>query len=443
MGNLSTPASVQKLQAALHGKAKEQPSFRFYALYDKIYRADVLQFAYACCKANKGAAGVDGERFEDIEAKGEEQWLGELAETLRTKTYQAQAVRRIYIPKASGKLRPLSIPTIRDRTAMMAATLVLSPIFEADLPEAQYGYRPERGALDAVRAVHALLTTGHREVVDADFSDYFGEIPHAELLRSVARRVVDGQVLHLLKMWMTAPVEETDDQGHTHRTTPQKDAAKGIPQGSPISPLLSNLYMRRLVLGWQHFGLDRKFGAQLIAYADDLVVCCKRQADEALAALKQIATRLKLRVNDEKTRVCTLPEGKFEFLGYSFERCYSPRSGRSYIGTRPSKKSIKRMVDAISRLTARNMTLLDRQEVVAQLNRKLTGWANYFRLGPVSKAYSALDRHTEQQLRRWLCAKHKIPCRTGKTRFPDEYLRDHLGLVRLAPKTRNLPWAKP
>jgi group II intron reverse transcriptase/maturase len=304
-------------------KRRENPAFRFYSLYDKVHRRDVLEYAYACCHANQGAAGVDSERFEDIETYGVERWLGELADTLRKKTYRPQALRRVYVPKPNGKLRPLSIPTIRDRTAMMATTLILAPIFEADLPMEQHGYRPERSALSAVQETHELLVTGRTQVVDADLTDYFGSIPHAQLMTSVARRVVDRQILHLLKMWLEAPVDETDDQGRMRRTTRNKDSKRGIPQGSPISPLLSDLYMRRLVLGWKRLGLERRFDARIVSYADDLVICCRHQAEEALAALRQVASRIGLTVNEAKTHVCRLPGGRFDFLGYSFERCYS------------------------------------------------------------------------------------------------------------------------
>jgi len=236
LGNLSIPPSVQKLQTALHAKAKENPSFRFYALYDKLNREDILRFAYESCKANGGAAGVDGQEFSDIEAYGEDRWLGELAQELREKKYRPEAVRRVFIPKPNGKLRPLGIPPIRCRTVQMAETLVLGPIFEADLQPEQHAYRPERNALTAVTQVHKLLNTGHTQVVDADLSAYFDNIPHFELMKSVARRVVDRQMLHLIQMWLEAPVEETDKRGGKQRTTRNRDEKRGIPQGSPLTP---------------------------------------------------------------------------------------------------------------------------------------------------------------------------------------------------------------
>ena len=235
--SLTTPESVQKLQTALHDKAKKSPDFRFYALYDKVYRKDVLTFAYECCKANGGAAGVDGQTFEDIEVYGTERWLDELTQKLKSRTYQPLPVRRVYIPKPGGQQRPLGVPAIRDRTVMMAAVLVLDPIFEADLQPEQYAYRRDRSALDAVRRVFRLINTGQREIVDADLASYFDLLPHAELLKSVARRVVDGALLHLIKMWLKAPVEETDDYGKKHRSTRNRDEGRGSPQGSPISPL--------------------------------------------------------------------------------------------------------------------------------------------------------------------------------------------------------------
>jgi RNA-directed DNA polymerase len=382
--NLATPSSVQKLQKALHDKAKGSPSFRFYALYDKVYRKDVLAFAYACCKANGGAAGMDGQTFEGIEEYGVEQWLDELAEELRSQTYRPQPVRRVWIPKPDGKQRPLGVPTIRDRTVETAAVLVLEPIFEADLQPEQYAYRQDRSALDAVKHVHKLINTGHGEIVDADLSGYFDSIPHAELLKSVARRVVDGVMLHLIKMWLETPVEETDERGRKHRSTRNRDEGRGTPQGAPISPLLSNLYMRRFVLGWKQLGHEKRLRAYVVNYADDMVICCRGKAEEALAAMRGIMQKLKLTVNETKTRVCQLPEEKFDFLGYTFGRCYSPKTGRAYLGTVPSKKRVVRICDAISSETGRNRTQQDQGAVVGKLNRMMIGWANYFCLGPVS-----------------------------------------------------------
>src|SRR5438067_232172 len=379
--NLTTPASVQKLQTALHAKAKESPNFRFYALYDKVYRKDVLAFAYECCKANGGAAGVDGQTFEDIEAYGTERWLDELAQELKSRTYRPQPVRRVYIPKPDGKQRPLGVPAIRERVAQTAAVLVLEPIFEADLQPEQYAYRADRSALDAVRHVHKLLNTGHGQIVDADLSGYFDSIPHSHLLKSVARRIVDGAMLHLIKMWLEAPVEETDEKGNKHRSTRNRDEGKGTPQGAPISPLLSNLYMRRFVLGWKELGYEKGLNAYIVNYADDLVICCRRNAEEALATMRGIMTKLKLTVNETKTRVCKLPEEKFDFLGYTFGRCYSPKTGRAYLGSTPSKKRVQRVCEAISQETGRNRTLLAQETVITTLNRIMIGWANYFCLG--------------------------------------------------------------
>jgi RNA-directed DNA polymerase len=438
--NLATPSSVQKSQEALHDKAKGSPSFRFYALYDKMYRKDILAHAYQCCRANGGAAGVDGQSFEGIAEYGVERWLDELAEELRSRTYRPRPVRRVYIPKPDGKQRPLGVPTIRDRTVETAAVLVLEPIFEADLQPEQYAYRQDRSALDAVKHVHKLINTGYGEIVDADLSGYFDSIPHAELLKSVARRVVDGAMLHLIKMWLEAPVEETDEHGRKHRSTRNRDDGRGTPQGAPISPLLSNLYMRRFVLGWKKLGHEKRLRAYIVNYADDLVICCRGSAEEALATMRGIMGKLKLTVNETKTRVCKLPEEKFDFLGYTFGRCYSPKTGRAYLGTVPAKKRVIRICEAISSETGRNKTLLEAESVVEKLNRMMIGWANYFCLGPVSKAYRVVERHARKRLRQWLRAKHKVRGRATR-RFPDAHLHDVLGLVRLSTRTRSFPWA--
>src|SRR5215475_7019025 len=440
--SLTTPPSVQKLQTALHAKAKESPKLRFYAVYDKVYRKDVLTYAYERCEANGGAAGVDNQTFEDIERYGVERWLDELTQELKSQTYQPQPVRRVYIPKPDGKQRPLGIPTIRDRVVQTAAVLVLEPIFEADLMPEQYAYRADRSALDAVQHVHKLINTGHEQIVDADLSSYFDSVPHAELMKSVARRVVDGAMLHLIKMWLEAPVEETDERGNKRRSTRNRDEGRGTPQGSPISPLLSNLYMRRFVLGWKKLGHEKRLKAYIVNYADDLVICCRDKAANALVTMRDMMTRLKLTVNETKTRVCKLPEEKFDFLGYSFGRCYSPKTGRAYLGTTPSKKRVQRICQAISEETGRNKTLLEQETVIATLNRMMVGWANYFCLGPVSKAYRAIERHARKRLRQWLCAKHDLQW-PATTHYPVVALHDRLGLARLTTRTSSFPWAKP
>src|SRR5207248_8561082 len=259
-------------------------------------------------------------------------------------------------PKPDGKQRPLGVPAIKDRVAQTAAVLVLEPIFEADLQPEQYAYRADRSALDAVRHVHKLLNTGHGQIVDADLSGYFDSIPHSDLLKSVARRIVDGAMLHLIKMWLEAPVEETDEKGNKHRTTSNRDEGKGTPQGAPISPLLSNLYMRRFVLGWKSLGHQECLKAVVVNYADDLVICCRGSAPEALSAMREMMGRLKLTVNEAKTRVCQVPREKFDFLGYTFGRLWSPRTGRPYLGVCPAKKRVQRICAKVTAATDRRRT---------------------------------------------------------------------------------------
>jgi group II intron reverse transcriptase/maturase len=320
---------------------------------------------------------------------------------------------------------------------MTAAVLVLEPISEADLQPEQHAYRPGRSALDAVRQVHSLLNTGHTEVVDADLSGYFDSIPHPELLKSVSRRISDRHMLRLIKMWLEAPVEEIDDRGRHHRTTRNKDERRGCPQGAPISPLLSNLYMRRFILGWKTLGHQQRLGAKIVNFADDFVICCRGTAEEAMRVMRDMMDRLKLTVNETKTKLCRVPDESFEFLGYTIGRCYSPKTGRAFIGTRPSKKKVNRLCREISEMTSGQRSK-DVKEQVAAINRKLNGWSNYFRLGQVSKAYGSVDYHAVRRLRQWLCKKHKVRG-AGLSRFSAEYLYLELGLVRLRWIKRNFP----
>ena len=439
---LTGSEKVRRLQTVLHAKAKESPDHRFHALVDKVWRMDFLWEAWTLVRRNGGSAGVDGERIADIEARGVEGWLEELSQDLRKGTYRPKAVRQVLIPKKQpGKFRPLGIPCLRDRVAQTSAMLVLSPIFEADLQPEQYGYRAGRSAKDAVKRIHRLLNQGHQEVVDADLSNYFGEIPHAELMKSLARRISDGRMLSLIKAWMEMPVVEEDKTGGKRCTNRARRERKGTPQGSPISPLLSNIYMRRFILGWKLLGYARQFGAEIVCYADDFCVLGRTSAAEMLTVITQLMDRLRLPINAQKTRCLRCPEEAFEFLGYRIGWNYRPQTGAGYIGTRPSKSSVQSICRRISEQTDCRFGLMDAEEMVRRLNWMISGWANYFTLGQVNPAYCAIDQHATRRLRQWLCRKHKM--KSGKhVHFSDIQLRETYGLHHLAPKTKNFPWAK-
>jgi RNA-directed DNA polymerase len=428
--SLQTPEPVGKLQRVLRAKAKESPGYRFYALYDKVYRRDVLAHAYERCRQNKGAAGVDGQTFEDIKEYGLERWLDELTEELKKQTYYPEAVRRVWIPKADGKQRPLGIPTIRDRVVQMAVVLVIEPIFDEDLQPEQHAYRADHDAHQALRDVQAWLDRGYVEVVDADLSGYFDTIPHHELMQCVARRISDGRLLHLVKMWLQAPVEETSAAGRQVRTTRNKDEGRGTPQGGVLSPLLANLYMRRFVLGWKVGGHEQRLDARIVNYADDFVICCKRgRAEQAMATMRRMMEKLRLTVNEKKTRQCRLPEGTFTFLGFTFARQVSWNTGRTYVAPAPAEKKVQAICDKISGETSGQTTWRDPAEQVTRLNQILTGWANYFSLGYVTGAWKVVQQHACRRFRWWLRRKHGQ--RGGVQGYPDMRLYEKYGLVNL------------
>jgi RNA-directed DNA polymerase len=426
--SLPSPAAstVGKLQKSLHEKAKSEANFRFYSLWDKVCRTDVLTEAYSRCRRNGGAAGVDREGFSDIEDQGREAWLANLQQELRAQRYAPAALRRVWIPKSNGGQRPLGIPTIRDRVVQMAVLLVLGPIFEADLLDEQYGFREKLDAKMAVRRVYFHLTGGHREVVDGDLRDYFNVIPHGPLMKSVARRVADGRVLSVMKAWLNAPVIESARRGET-RSTAARDGHRGTPQGGVISPLLANLYFRRFALAFRRSPVALKAGARLVNYADDFVICCRPgKGAMAMEKMRELMGRLGLTVNEQKTRLVKVPEESFNFLGYTLGRFYG-RDGRPYLGTCISKKAISRVLGRIHEETSRRWTQDSAEKRVAELNLILRGWCGYFDQGPVYRPYKLVRRYTERRLRRWLMKKHKRRG-TGYRQYPDEHLYERLGL---------------
>lgn len=442
MSLVTSIEKVRKLQTSLHAKAKAEPNFRFYSLWDKMSRWDVLVCAYKRCRRNGGGSGVDKETFKVIEEQGAKAWLGKLKQELESGSYRPRPLRRVWIPKANGKRRPLSIPCIRDRVAQQATLLVLEPIFEADMFSEQYGFRKNRDAKAAIRRVYFHITQYRRkEIVDADLKDYFTTIPHGRLMKCVARRISDNKVLNLVKRWLETPVEERTKKG-IRRTTEAKDGYRGVPQGGIISPMLSNLYFRRFLLAWQKFGFSDKLNARIVNYADDLVICCG--PGKGLAAKQQMERLMKcigLEVNQEKTKLMKVPDESFDFLGYTFSQAYN-RKGIPYYGTRPSKKAVQKVVRKIHDETSQRWNQTTVEKRVAEINRILRGWVNYFNQGPVVKCYDTVRSYTEKRLRRWLLKKHKQRGKSGYRQYPDEYLYGKLGLYELPRQMRDVPRAK-
>jgi RNA-directed DNA polymerase len=426
--SLQTPEAIRTLQRKLYGKAKAEPDYRFYLLYDKVWRPDILGHAYDLARANDGAPGVDGMTFEQIEAAGREDWLDRLGEELRTKTYQCQPVRRVMIPKPGGSgERPLGIPTIRDRVVQTAAKLVLEPIFEADLDPAAFGYRPKRSATGAIQAVLALLKQGYTDVVDADLSKYFDTIPHRELMQTIARRIVDPNMLRLIKQWLKAPVETTDGTGRK-RVDGGKASTCGVPQGGVISPLVANLYMNRFLKYWRQTGRGEAWQAHIINYADDFVILSRRNAAEALVWTDRVMTRLGLSLNRTKTCVRDARKERFDFLGYSFGPHCFKQTGQTFIGTSPSKKSVQRLKDKVGAiLVPGNKGTWE--EVRDTLNRLLRGWGGYFSPGSHYATDRVIEAHVYDRVRNFLARRSKLPTR-GSRHIRIDAVFGTLGVLR-------------
>jgi RNA-directed DNA polymerase len=427
--SLETPEKIRSLQRKLYVKAKAEPEYRFYLLYDKVCREDILEHAYKLAKANRGAPGVDGVTFAQIEEAGVKEWLSGLRQDLCEKRYKPQPVRRVMIPKPGGGERPLGIPTIRDRVVQTAVKIVIEPVLEADLSPYAFGYRPKKSALDAIKIVQGMLNQGYTDVVDADLSKYFDTIPHSELLKSIAIRISDRNILRLIKMWLKAPVEERDENGGT-RMSGGKAAKMGTPQGGVISPILANRYMNRFLKYWAKTEQPRRLRARIVSYADDFVILSRGKAAEALDWTRNAITRLGLTLNEAKTRLKDAGRERFEFLGYSFGPHRHWRDGKPYLGASPSPKSVARLKQNV-RDHLQVSHCRPWPELRDGLNAILRGWDGYFCYGTRWKAHRAIDAHIVQKVRGFLVRRHKVPTR-GTRRFSREAIFRELGVLSLA-----------
>lgn len=429
---LITPDNIRTLQRKLYQKAKQEPGYRFYALYDKIYRADILAHAYRLVKAAGGCAGADGRSFEDIEgSEGVAEFLAELGGALRTKTYRADPILRVMIPKDNGGERPLGIPTIRDRVGQMAAKMVLEPIMEADFCDCSYGFRPKRSAHQAIDAIADGMHQGYTQVIDADVSKYFDTIPHAKLLATVAERVADGAVLHLLKLWLKAPIV-SDEGGQRRNLGGGKRNRKGTPQGGVISPLLANRYLHLLDRNWEGQKMAEHHQARLVRYADDFVVLCRKQTEAPMQMIRRVLGKMGLSLNEEKTQVVDVWRKRICFLGFEIGIQRSGRTGKPYPLAIPSKKARKAIKVRLTALTTRGRVLVPPEDLIRQINPLLRGWVGYFHYRNCSKAMSEVRAHAEQRLRIWLRNRHKVRSwKEGYQRFPSACLYAEYGLYKV------------